>query len=218
MSGDSVDTTQSPAETPLPYRYWFWSFVAGFCLLMLGAMVSIRSGIAGQRLGYIAFFIAYMSLACTFCPLPTLPVLLKVAAEFEPVFVALLGALGTCVANMNDYYLLSFFLGFPKVEKVRRTRAYKLLLRGFDKAPFLILSVATFLPISVDVIRLLAISRRYSRRKFVAATFVGRFPRYLIIAFIGHELKLSWGWIIAVFVVVSVWGISQFIYNRVRTK
>ncbi|HJZ13086.1 MAG TPA: hypothetical protein VJ521_13100, partial [Acidobacteriota bacterium] len=61
------------------------------------------------------------------------------------------------------------------------------------------LSVATFLPIPIDVVRLLAISRAYPFVKYVLATFTGRFPRYLILAYLGRELPAKY--ILILFVV-----------------
>jgi membrane protein YqaA with SNARE-associated domain len=104
------------------------------------------------------------------------------------------------------------------LDRVRTTKTYALAVRWFDKAPFIILSIATFLPISVDVVRLLAIYRRYSRKLFALATFVGRWPRYLILALIGKELQLGWRGILTVFIVLTVIGLGKMVWDLVRRK
>ncbi|NOZ20800.1 MAG: VTT domain-containing protein [Planctomycetes bacterium] len=206
------------AASELGYRRWFWPFAVGFGMTMLAAAYGVQAGMLPRSIGHLAFFTAYMSLACTFCPLPTAWIFLWMGRDFHPFLVATLGALGTCVANLNDYYLLSFLLRYRLVDRVRATRTYHVAVRWFDKAPFLILSAATFLPISVDVVRLLAISRRYSRKRFALATFVGRWPRYIILALIGRELQLSWMGILMVFVALALIGLGKFAWDLVRRK
>ncbi|MEW6356287.1 MAG: VTT domain-containing protein [Planctomycetota bacterium] len=206
------------AAADLGYRRWFWPFAVGFGIVMLTAAYGVQAGMVPGRIGHMAFFAAYMSLACTFCPLPTAWIFMWVGRDFNPFLVATVGALGTCVANLNDYYLLSFLLRYRLADRVRAARTYDAAVRWFDKAPFVILSVATFLPISVDVVRLLAISRRYSRRWFALATFVGRWPRYVILALIGRELQLSWVGILIVFVALALVGLGKFGWNLIRRK
>jgi membrane protein YqaA with SNARE-associated domain len=133
-------------------------------------------------------YFVYMCLACQFFPIPTLPPIAFTAKLFHPVLVAATGAVGTCVANLNDYVILGWMFRHHKVRKIRDISTYKRLLTFFDRYAFLTLSVAAFLPIPLDVIRLLAISRAYSFPKYVGAAFVGRFPRYLLIAYLGKEL------------------------------
>jgi len=106
-------------------------------------------------------YFVYMCLACQFFPIPTLPPIAFTAKVFHPVTVAAVGALGTCIANLNDYVILGWLFRHQKVKKIRDINAYRKLLTFFDRYAFLTLSAASFLPISVDVVRLLAISRAY---------------------------------------------------------
>jgi|GEM_PF-2292962 len=133
-------------------------------------------------------YFVYMCLACQFFPIPTLPPIAFAAKVFHPAIVAAVGALGTCIANLNDYTILGWLFRHQKVKKIRDINTYRKLLNFFDRYAFLTLAAASFLPISVDVVRMLAISRAYSLPKYVAATFVGRFPRYLLFAYLGKEL------------------------------
>src|SRR3990172_637161 len=113
-----------------------------------------------QPSGSILFgFFFYMCVACTFLPIPTLPPIAFAAKVFDPVLIAALGAAGTCIANLNDYAILGWMFRHQKVRKIRDVKTYRTLLEYFDRYAFLTLSVATFLPIPVDVVRLLAISR-----------------------------------------------------------
>jgi membrane protein YqaA with SNARE-associated domain len=137
-------------------------------------------------------YFVYMCLACQFFPIPTLPPIAFTAKVFHPALVALVGSLATCIANLNDYLILGWLFRHQKVKKIRDINTYRKLLRFFDRYAFITLAGASFLPIPVDVARLLAISRAYPFSKYVAATFVGRFPRYLLFAYLGRELPAKY--------------------------
>jgi membrane protein YqaA with SNARE-associated domain len=161
-------------------------------------------------------YFIYMCLACQFFPIPTLPPIAFIAKIFDPLLVAFLGALGTCVANLNDYVILGWLFRHKKVRKIRDISTYRKLLSFFDRYAFITLSVASFLPIPIDVIRLLAISRAYSFSKYVAAAFVGRFPRYLIIAYLGKELPAKY--ILVIFVVTILPAAVKFVSDIMKKR
>ena len=161
-------------------------------------------------------YFIYMCLACQFFPIPTLPPIAFTAKIFHPVLVAAVGAVGTCIANLNDYVILGWLFRHKKVRKIRDIQTYKRLLAFFDRYAFLTLSVAAFLPIPLDVIRLLAISRAYSFPKYVAAAFVGRFPRYLIIAYLGKELPVKY--ILILFLVTLLPAIAKLVSDIIKKR
>ncbi len=161
-------------------------------------------------------FFIYMCVACQFFPIPTLPPIAFVAKAFHPVLVAFIGAVGTCIANFNDYAILGWMFRHHRVKKVRDIRTYRRLLHFFDKYAFLTLSAAAFLPIPVDVVRLLAISRAYTYWKYVLATFTGRFPRYLILAYVGKELPFKW--IIILFLVTLLPAVVKLVSDIIKKR
>jgi membrane protein YqaA with SNARE-associated domain len=171
-----------------------------------------------QHIWLWAWYMFYMSLCCTFFPAPTAwlvmlmasPVVALVAPQLPPeqfmvsegqvsgraalvtiVTVAGAGALGTALANLNEYHIFTFLLRFGWVHKVRRSRWYRSVSRWFALRPFSLMTVISFLPIPVDVVRWLAISNRYRRDHYFLANFVGRFFRYGILAATATCLKLD---------------------------
>ena len=161
-------------------------------------------------------FFLYMSVACQFFPIPTLPPIAFVAKVFHPILVSAIGALGTCVANLNDYAILGWLFRHQRVKKIRDIQTYRRFLRLFDRYAFLTLAAASFLPIPVDVVRLLAISRAYTYWKYLAATFVGRFPRYLIIAYLGKELPAKY--ILILFLISTLPALVKIISDMIRKR
>ena len=91
-------------------------------------------------------------------------------------------------------------------------------MKWFERAPFLTLAMASFVPIPIDIVRILAASTGYSRVKYTLATFAGRFPRYLLLAWLGYEMKLSNKAIFYVFIATvligAIKGISKLVEKR----
>ena len=90
-------------------------------------------------------------------------------------------------------------------------------LEWFARAPFATLTVASFLPIPIDVIRILAVSADYPRTRYALATFAGRLPRYLLLAYLGYELQLSNRAILIVFLVTAAIGVVKGI-SKLRDR
>ncbi|HUS47464.1 MAG TPA: hypothetical protein VM098_05065 [Phycisphaerae bacterium] len=152
----------------------------------------------------------YLSICCTFCPLPTGWIVAGVATREAAVTgelwttvlaVAAVGAAASTIANLNDYHLFTWMLRSRRIAKVRTSRIYRVAARWFSRAPFTILVVFNVIPIPVDVIRMLATTCRYPRVPFAAANFIGRFLRYGVIAFVTFWWNLGE---IAVFILLAL--------------
>jgi len=219
VAEDSVELRLLRHE-PISFRAWFYAFVA---LLAVLAAVRIASGNTSLA-AILAAYLGYMSICCTFCPLPTTPVVLAVAVLTKgsqlpaPVLVvATLGAAGTAIANLHDYYLLTFLYRYRPVRRVRRTALYRRFAAWYGRAPFATLAAASFLPIPVDFVRLLAISEGYHRAKFILGSLVGRWPRYLLLAYLAHRLEMTWQWVLGIggaTVVLGCWrGLPPLIHK-----
>ncbi len=139
---------------------------------------------------YIHYFV-YMSLANSFVPLPTNPLIIYMGREFVPLFVAILGAVGTAAANTTEYLALGVLLENRRIKKFKETATYLALKRFFEISPFLLMVVVNFFPIPIDPVRWMAISVDYPRWRYVLSTFLGRFPRYFLLAWLGDRYDLS---------------------------
>jgi membrane protein YqaA with SNARE-associated domain len=197
----------------LNLRAWFYPFI-----LLLAVLVAVRLEYgATSRAALLAALFAYLSVACTFCPLPTTPIIIWAAAPVDqfglgipPLWVATGGAVATAIANMHDYYLLTYLYRFKTVRKIRTTRLYRRVAGWYNRAPFATLAAASFLPIPIDFVRLLAISEGYNRGKFALGSLVGRWPRYLAFAVLADQFKLGWQWVLGILgasVVLGLWRV-----------
>ena len=189
-------------------RRWIALFMLFLAVAGAGLLVTRRAESLASFQALILLLL-YTSVAFTFFPLPTTWIMLWAAREADPFLVALIGALGTCIANLHDYYIINYLAGLRRGKRFKETSFYRNSVKWFEKAPFPTLAAASFLPIPVDVVRALAVSTGYPRRWYVLATFIGRFPRYLLLAYLGYELKLSNKAIFIVFLVSVLLGAGK---------
>jgi membrane protein YqaA with SNARE-associated domain len=153
-----------------------------FCAVSLW----IRIAFPG-RAGDLWFYFAYMTVACTFFPLPTPQVAMDYGERFSPMLAAILGGIGSCISGLIDYTLVTVVFRYEKITRIKKTRTYINIERLFRKAPFVTLVIAAFTPIPFEPVKLLACATRYNRIKFVLAIFVGRTPRYFLLGVFQRE-------------------------------
>jgi len=155
----------------------------------------------------------YISLCCTFLPLPTNVIVAAVAMKQVAVYpdvwrttlaVAAVGAIASTMANLNDYHLFTWLLRSRRVGKLRDTKLYRISAGWFQRSPFFLVTLFNILPIPVDVVRILATTYRYPRLPFAAANLVGRFIRYGVIAFVTYSLGNKGPWIVLALLGVAV--------------
>ena len=203
-------------------RAWFLPFAA---LMVLLAGVYALSG-KGSTCAGAALLFGYLSVACTFLPLPTAWIIIWAAAPtdggglgLDPWIVATAGAAATAIANMHDYYLVTFLYRYQPVRRIRTTAWYRRVAAWYNRAPFGTLAAASFLPIPIDFVRLLAISEGYNRAKFALGSLVGRWPRYLLFAMLAEAFRPGWQWVVGILgatVVLGLWRGLPPILRRAR--
>ncbi len=180
---------------------WLWILQIDQTTVSFDSWAGFKSSLreVPQAVKLLTFGI-YISLCCTFLPLPANWLVAMVATRTVAVgtglwdtvlLVGLVGAAASTVANLNDYHLFTWMLRIRHVAKVRHARIYKIAARWFDKSPFFLVVVFNILPIPVDVVRMLAATHRYPRAAFAGANFAGRLIRYGTIAYLIYYFELS---------------------------
>ncbi len=194
---------RAPAATrDLAWRSWALAFAA-FLAVGGSALWLARTTLREPGLEVLLLLLLYLSFACTFLPLPTAWIVLWAARETGVLWVALVATAGTCIANLHDYHIVSGLSRIGRLQRARESPWHARAVAWFRRAPFVSLALAAFLPLPIDAVRLLAISAGYPRRAYVLATYAGRFPRYLLLAVLGHELRPS---NLAIFVIALAIG------------
>jgi len=226
-------------------RRWFIFFSIYLVVLAVVALAGLNH--YGQNLIWLAaIYLFYMSLCCTFFPAPTAWIVLLMASPvvvlvpgdlFSQYFgiaesdasiwtafatiivVAAIGAIGTMLANLNEYHIFTFLLRFGRVRRIRQTRFYQTINRYFSASPFLLMTTVSFLPVPVDIVRWLAISNRYHRSRYALACFLGRFARYSLMAAAATCLKIGWlGIVIIQLVIIVLVALRYLIFTAKKSS
>ncbi len=212
-------------------RRWFDLYLAWMIALAVLLLIGRVYAEAGHRSGLavlsLAGYAIYLSLCCTFFPAPTTWAVMLVASNGlalieapvpRVIAVSLLGALATSMANLNEYHIFTFLLRYRRIGRVRQTRLYRWAEGWFAVSPFTIISVFSFIPIPVDVVRWLAIAYRYSRSRFFGAYMLGRSLRYAIWAVSAVWLDLGF-WQIAVFQGLLITAAAlKIVFSAIRRR
>ncbi len=230
------ETAMPPPDGPDRLRVGRWLavhllYVAA--LLALASLLLARSGVSlagfaehpidvtvrvteqADAAPKLLIFCAYVSMCCTFLPLPANVMVSAVAIQqFAPyptniwattLAVATVGAWASMMANLLDFHLFTLMLRHKGIARVRHTRLYERSARWFASQPFAILVVFNILPIPIDVVRMLAATCRYALLPFAAANFLGRWFRYAVLAFVTYKLaELGWVATVALLAVAVV--------------
>ncbi len=130
----------------------------------------------------LLFYFAYMSVACTFLPLPTPPLVMAYGQKFDPFLIALLGGIAFCISALIDYSLVTLVFRYEKIARIKKTKLYYKVERIFNKYAFVSLVVAAFTPIPLEPVKVVACASRYNKVRFILACFLGRTPRYYLLA------------------------------------
>jgi membrane protein YqaA with SNARE-associated domain len=212
----SATETTAPLPTPMPtpgqeinLRLWFVGFVCWMTVLTAVTVWGVHQAEhSGSVVGWVACVLAatafYLSLCCAFVPAPTTGVVLWAASNgvawkigvvdhemARLLLVASVCSLASALANLNEYHVVTCLLQVRRIAKVRQTRLYATASEWFRRRPFGILTLFSFLPIPVDVIRWLAILSRYSRLRFFVANVIGRWFRYALCAAVSLGFGLT---------------------------
>jgi membrane protein DedA with SNARE-associated domain len=207
--GPGSDSSSAASEEKINLRLWFACFVGWMILLTAAASWGInRIDDNGSGIGWAVCILSlsafYLSLCCAFFPAPTTWIVLLAASDMVAAQVGIVGhetlrlvvvsatcATATALANLNEYHIVAYISRNRRVAKVRRTRLYLVANAWFEKSPFWIVMLFSFIPIPVDVIRWLAIFSGYSRWRFFLANVIGRWCRYALWAVASLGLGLT---------------------------
>ena len=137
--------------------------------------------------GYIGVFVVNLiACATVLFPIPGEAVNIAAGSALNPLMVALVATVGSTIGEMTSYIAGYFGTRLLLHGYHRRYEDAKLWM---DRHGMVAIFVLALIPIVVfDLLGITAGSMGYPRRRFIAATFAGRFLRYLLEAYIGYSL------------------------------
>jgi membrane protein YqaA with SNARE-associated domain len=149
---------------------------------------------------------AYRGLACLFwlsiisntvIPLtPHEPILLLYGQLYSPLLVAICATIAVSLIEYINYQILVPVIELKKAKSFREKRYFQRAEHYFNKLPFTSLIVSCITPVPFFPFRILAVTTGYSIKRYVFSIFVGRIPRYYVLALTGQMLNLpTWVYI-----------------------
>ena len=156
----------------------------------------------------IFFFFTIPANSFTFVPYE--PALLYYSKLYLPLWLTLLGGVGTSLAGFLDYQAVTYLFGYRKMAAIRKNKYYLLVVNYFRKVPFACLVITGFTPVPFHPVKFMAIATAYPLQKYLLALFVGRTPRYYLVALIGKGLQISNWVILLIFLIFILWEIMAY--------
>lgn len=182
-----------------------WKIFGLVVLGCLGMSVFVFKFSPDLRQLIIFFFFTIPANSFTFVPYE--PALLYYSKLYLPLWLALLGGMGTSLAGFLDYQAVTYLFRYRKMAAIRKNKYYLLVANYFRKVPFACLVITGFTPVPFHPVKFMAIATAYPLQKYLLALFVGRTPRYYLIALAGKGLQISNWVILLIFLIFIFWEI-----------
>ncbi len=153
---------------------------------------------------------------------PHEPVLLYYGKIYNSFSIAVIGGIAATLAGFIDYETINSVVKIKSVKNFYSgAKLYQKAVKFFSKAPFLMIFIAALTPVPFYPFKFLATASDYPENKYLLALFVGRTPRYFILAYTGKVINIP-NWILIVaFVALFLWGgikkLQDYIKNRKKT-
>jgi len=157
----------------------------------------------------------YTISANSFIPFPHEPAVIYYGKLFPPLTVAVVCGIATCLSAWIDIMVLGTFFTHEKIiEFKEKSRVYKIAEHFFNKTPFWTMVFAGFTPVPFYPFRLIGILSGYIRWKYVLSTFIGRLPRYYILAWLGNRYFFQTRYIILLFFIMIIPPLIKIVRKR----
>jgi uncharacterized membrane protein YdjX (TVP38/TMEM64 family) len=117
-------------------------------------------------------------------------IMLVAAQHWNPVLVALFGSIGASLGEFSSYFF--GYLG-KKVSLNDNIRGYKMIKDWIDKYGMWAIAFLSFQPvIPFEIGGFVAGVAKMPIKKFLPAILIGKFPKYLILIFLGGAVIHFW--------------------------
>lgn len=126
------------------------------------------------------------------------PLIMEVVKYYPTLWVSLLAVAVYLYTEYLNWHLYAWVLSWERFKPLRGRRWVRWGVERFARSPVATVVIFAFTPLPFWVARALAILHRYPLRRFLLATALGRWPRYLAYAWLGAALEVPTVWLAAV--------------------
>jgi len=146
-----------------------------------------------QSLGYAgAFLVALISSATIFLPVPGIALIYALGDSMNPVLLGLVAGAGSALGEITGYAA-----GFSGQAVLENNRHYPRLERWMRRRGSVVVFLLSFVPNPFfDIAGAIAGALRFPLWKFLVVCFLGKTPRFMLVAFAG---AYTMDWVIRFF-------------------
>jgi membrane protein YqaA with SNARE-associated domain len=144
---------------------------------------------------------------------PHEPIVLWYGARYGVWTTAAVATLGTMTAAWVDHRVF-----VPLIQRVQHRAFFAQgsigwLRARFHRVPFLVLVVSGMTPLPLFPFKAMAFAEHYPRDRYVMAIAVGRFPRYVLLAWLGVVIQIP-TWILVALFVAMIFPTVRLAWKR----
>lgn len=163
---------------------------------------------------FVYAFLSNVALAVV----PHEPVVIWYGTHAGIWWTALVATAGTLAASWVDHWLFVPLIVRTGLHQRRLPGAVSGMLRFFSRAPFAIIAASGLTPLPFFPFKAMAFVSRYPIDRYLLAVAVGRFPRYLLLAWLGTALRLpTWG-LVLLFLALAFPSLTLLVRRPARSS
>lgn len=192
---DYDPTLLQPEYDALEPRVWV---MGGIMLaLALVALVLMLQDFSSSSYLYLAFYAIPANSAISVFPHE--PVVIWYGSVGSIWWTAIAASAGTLVAGFLDHSVFVPVMNLKGLTGYKEKAWYQKAANLFSRYPFAVIVVAGFTPIPFFPFKFLSFSLHYPLWRYLSALLIGRFPRYVLLAWVGHVIDIPTWLLVAIF-------------------
>lgn len=146
------------------------------------------------------FLIGLASSSTLFLPLPIYTIIFASAQlGLNPLVVGIATGIGAAIGELTGYFVGEGGRLMLEQKKAKLSKNWKRFLEwmenNFEKYGLAIIAITAFLPFPFDIVGIIAGINKYSLKKFLIATIIGKTAKMVLIAYAGvYTIPLAYQW------------------------
>ena len=177
-------------------------------MVLIGIVTFTLMATNGHAEGYLYLFFYSIPSNTAISVFPHEPVLIWYGTIANIWLAALAATGGTMVSGWLDHSVFVPVLNYTKITSYKKSRFYTKMTNIFMRYPFATIVLTGLTPIPFWPFKFLCFSIHYPLWRYLTALALGRFPRYVFLAWVGAKFEVpAWILIATVIVIFSVYAI-----------
>lgn len=201
---------------PRGNRLWDWIIRGTGLTGLLGIALVLAIPGTGPLVGFALVTAWLTGPLSPFFPFGYEPIVMLMARLHGVLLVTSVSVATMLAVEWIALHLYGEVLSLGALRRFRRHRWTRATRRLFGRAPFLAIWLVSWSPIPFWTVRVLGSLARYPMHRYLAAVFLGRFPKILLFAWLGIAWQVS-GWLLGAAVAASLAvGLMAWLRRRGR--